>query len=152
MCFRHTVRGFSVHWRWGATDCCQARGASLPIYTWRLFCPRTPLHARIAPLSLFDSMLSEIRGLASRSLTHGLRVRSTRSAVTQTYPFSGLHVRFRAHTLHLVDFPLPKQQFPNTEELFRWAMRLPAVNTLIFSLGKSKRHNLMPGGAIFGCG
>ena len=63
---------------------------------------------------LFDSMLSETPGArqsllsCSRELTHGLLVRSKRSAVTQTFPFSGLCVRFSARTLHLVEHPLPE--------------------------------------------
>ena len=77
--------------------------------------PRVSLHARIAPLPLFGSMLSETPG-ARQSLSFAwtdawLARRSIRSADTQTLPFSGLCVRFRASTLHLAERPLPKQRF-----------------------------------------
>src|SRR5215475_581047 len=63
-------------------------------------CPRESLHARVAPLPLFGSMLSETPG-ARQSLSFActdawLARRSIRSADTQTVPFSGLCVRFRA--------------------------------------------------------
>ncbi len=44
-------------------------------------------------------------------ITRGLRVKSRRSAVTQTFPISGLRVTFRAHTLHLAKLPLQVQRF-----------------------------------------
>ena len=74
-------------------------------------CPRASLHARVAPLLLFGSMLSETPG-ARQSLSLActdawLARRSIRSADTQTIPFSGLCVRFRASTLHLAEPPLP---------------------------------------------
>ena len=51
------------------------------------------------------------RGLVSHSprtwTDAWLTRRSTRSAVTQTCPFSGLWVRGRASTLHLAEHPLP---------------------------------------------
>src|SRR5215471_14271082 len=56
------------------------------------------------------------RGLVSHSpLTctdAWLAHRSTCSAVTQTFPFSGLCVRCRASTLHLAEPPLPKTVVP----------------------------------------
>ncbi len=72
-------------------------------------CPRGSLHARIAPLPLFGSMLSETPG-ARQSLSFAwtdawLARGSIRSAGTQTFPFSGLCVRCRASTLHLADPP-----------------------------------------------
>jgi hypothetical protein len=78
-------------------------------------CPRESLHARVAPLPLFGSMLSETPG-ARQSLSLActdawLARRSIRSADTQTVPFSGLCVRFRACTLHLAERPLPQQRF-----------------------------------------
>src|SRR5918996_3275745 len=77
--------------------------------------PRVSLHARIAPLPLFGSMLSETPG-ARQSLSFAwsgtwLARRSIRSAGTQSLPFSGLCVRFRASTLHLAERPLPQQRF-----------------------------------------
>ena len=77
--------------------------------------PRVSLHARIAPLPLFGSMLSETPG-ARQSLSFAwtdawLARRSIRSAGTQTVPFSGLCVRCRASTLHLAERPLPQQRF-----------------------------------------
>jgi hypothetical protein len=77
--------------------------------------PRVSLYARIAPLPLFGSMLSETPG-ARQSLSFAwtdawLARRSIRSADTQSLPFSGLCVRFRASTLHLAKRPLPKQRF-----------------------------------------
>src|SRR5215468_431008 len=76
-------------------------------------CPRGSLYARIAPLPLFGSMLSETPG-ARQSLSLActdawLARRSIRSADTQSLPFSGLCVRFRAYTLHLAERPLPQQ-------------------------------------------
>jgi hypothetical protein len=76
---------------------------------------RVALHARIAPLPLFGSMRSETPG-ARQSLSFAwtdawLARRSIRSAGTQSLPFSGLCVRFRASTLHLAERPLPKQRF-----------------------------------------
>src|SRR4030095_10340266 len=78
-------------------------------------CPRESLHARVAPLPLFGSMVYETRG-ARQSLSWActaawLARRSRRSADTQTVPFSGLCVRCRAHTLHLAERPLPQQRF-----------------------------------------
>jgi hypothetical protein len=78
-------------------------------------CPRGSLHARVAPLPLFGSMLSETPG-ARQSLSFAwtdawLARRSIRSAGAQSLPFSGLCVRFRASTLHLAERPLPKQRF-----------------------------------------
>ena len=78
-------------------------------------CPRESLHARVAPLPLFGSMLSETPG-ARQSLSFAwtdawLARRSIRSAGTQSLPFSGLCVRFRASTLHLAERLLPKQRF-----------------------------------------
>jgi hypothetical protein len=78
-------------------------------------CPRGALHARIAPLPLFGSMLSETPG-ARQSLSFAwsgawLARRSIRSAGTQSLPFSGLCVRCRASTLHLAERPLPQQRF-----------------------------------------
>src|SRR5215510_982437 len=78
-------------------------------------CPRGSLYARIAPLPLFGSMLSETPG-ARQSLSFActdawLARRSIRSAGTQSLPFSGLCVRFRASTLHLAEHPLPQQRF-----------------------------------------
>jgi len=60
-------------------------------------------------------MLSETPG-ARQSLSLActdawLARRSIRSADTQTVPFSGLCVRFRACTLHLAERPLPQQRF-----------------------------------------
>ena len=80
-----------------------------------LHAPRVSLHARIAPLPLFGSMLSETPG-ARQSLSCAwtdawLARRSIRSADTQSLPFSGLCVRFRASTLHLAERPLPQQWF-----------------------------------------
>src|SRR4029450_6346976 len=77
--------------------------------------PRVSLYARIAPLPLFGSMLSETPG-ARQALSFAwtdawLARRSIRSAGTQSLPFSGLCVRFRASTLHLAERPLPKQRF-----------------------------------------
>ena len=77
--------------------------------------PGGSLHARIAPLPLFGSMLSETPG-ARQSLSLAwsgawLARRSIRSAGTQSLPFSGLCVRFRASTLHLAERPLPQQRF-----------------------------------------
>jgi hypothetical protein len=77
--------------------------------------PRVSLYARIAPLPLFGSMLSETPG-ARQSLSFAwtdawLARRSIRSAGTQSLPFSGLCVRFRASTLHLAERLLPKQRF-----------------------------------------
>jgi len=55
------------------------------------------------------------RGLVSHSplawTDAWLARRSTRSAVSQTVPFSGLCVRCRASTLHLAEHPLPSQRF-----------------------------------------
>src|SRR5882724_1527665 len=55
------------------------------------------------------------RGLVSHSplawTDAWLARRSTRSAVSQTFPFSGLCVRCRASTLHLAELPLPSQRF-----------------------------------------
>ena len=48
---------------------------------------------------------------ASREQCHqraSLLVTSKRSAVTQTFPSSGLRARFRAHTLHLAQVPLQR--------------------------------------------
>jgi hypothetical protein len=78
-------------------------------------CPRGSLHARIAPLPLFGSMLSETPG-ARQSLSFAwsgtwLARRSIRSAGTPSLPFSGLCVRCRASTLHLAERPLPQQRF-----------------------------------------
>ena len=78
-------------------------------------CARESLHARGAPLPLFGSMLSETPG-ARQSLSFAwtdawLARRSIRSAGTQSLPFSGLCVRFRASTLHLAERPLPQQRF-----------------------------------------
>src|SRR5712691_1869907 len=78
-------------------------------------CPRGSLHARIAPLPLFGSMLSETPA-ARQSLSFAwsgawLARRSIRSAGTHSLPFSGLCVRFRASTLHLAERPLPPQRF-----------------------------------------
>src|SRR5262252_172035 len=78
-------------------------------------CPRESLHARVAPLPLFGSMLSETPGarqaLSLACTDAWLARRSIRSANTQTVPFSGLCVRCRASTLHLAERPLPKQRF-----------------------------------------
>ncbi len=78
-------------------------------------CPRGSLYARVAPLPLFGSMLSETPG-ARQSLSLActdawLARRSIRSADTQTISFSGLCVRCRASTLHLAERPLPQQRF-----------------------------------------
>jgi hypothetical protein len=78
-------------------------------------CPRDSLHARIAPLPLCGSMLSEPPG-ARQALSLAcsdawLARRSIRSADTQTVPFSGLCVRCRASTLHLAERPRPQQRF-----------------------------------------
>ena len=78
-------------------------------------CPRGSLHARVAPLPLFGSMLSETPG-ARQSLSLActdawLARRSIRSADTQTVPFSGLCVRCSASTLHLAEHPLLSQWF-----------------------------------------
>ena len=103
-------------------------------------CPRGSLHARIAPLPLFGSMLSETPG-ARQSLSLAwtdawLARKSIRSAGTQTIPFSGLCVRFRASTLHLAEPPLPKTVVPGgwidlTREGFCYALR---VGILSFSV------------------
>jgi len=41
-----------------------------------------------------------------RILSRGLLVRSKRPAISQTFPISGLPIRFRAHTLHLAQLSL----------------------------------------------
>ena len=78
-------------------------------------CPRESLYARVAPLPLFGSMLSETPGarqpLSLACTDAWLARRSIRSADTQTVPFSGLCVRCRASTLHLAEPPLPSQRF-----------------------------------------
>jgi hypothetical protein len=80
------------------------------------------------------------RGLVSHSpLTctdAWLARRSTRSAVTQTFPFSGLCVRCRASTLHLAEPPLRKTVVPGgwidlTREGFCYALK---VGILSFSV------------------
>jgi len=93
-------------------------------------CPRGSLHARIAPLPLFGSMLSETPG-ARQSLSLActdawLARRSIRSADTPSLPFSGLCVRFRAYTLHLAEPPRPEAVVPGgwidlTQEGFCYA-------------------------------
>ena len=102
--------------------------------------PRVSLYARIAPLPLFGSMLSETPG-ARQSLSCAwtdawLARRSIRSAGTQTFPFSGLCVRFRASTLHLAEPPLPEAVVPGgwidlTREGFCYASN---VGILSFSV------------------
>jgi hypothetical protein len=77
-------------------------------------CPRGSLHARMAPLPLCGSMLSETPG-ARQSLSFAcsgawLARRSIRSAGTPSLPFSGLCVRCSASTLHLAECPLPQQR------------------------------------------
>src|SRR5215471_11351808 len=93
------------------TRSCNVAGSYSGTAAQEVLCTPGLLHSRCSARCCLRP-----RGLVSHSpLTctdAWLARRSTRSAVTQTFPFSGLCVRFRASTLHLAEPPLPKTVVP----------------------------------------
>jgi hypothetical protein len=94
------------------------------------------LYAKIAPLSLFASMLSETPG-TGKSLSYNVPCPwpacwYTQSAYSQTFTnISGLWGRFRAYTLHLVELPMlihtgsGRLDLPYPERLLRQFFMVP---------------------------
>ena len=89
------------------------------------------------------SMLSETPGawtpLSCNAKSHmACSLGQNGSAGTQTFPFSGLCVRFSARTLHLVEHPLPEAAVPGgwidlTQEGFSYAYTVRILSSSVMA-------------------